>query len=191
MHICVDRTAKPALRHLWMVRIPFGVNQNLSSFCMNTKRTGCARYPFYAPGVLCSPQVSRKLINRAPDMCRMRTAQHINGMLVYTRFKNKMFLSLNLFPSVWHFSTCFSGKTDVLLNVHCGSDGFILTTWTLSPCETQKVNLMKYIPQHFSVRILKFPVFVFHQLGLSSLPSKLISRPETMQVVLVRYLFPT
>ncbi len=33
---------EPVLRHLWTVRIPFAVNQNLLVFCANTKRTGCA-----------------------------------------------------------------------------------------------------------------------------------------------------
>ncbi len=30
------------------------------------------------------------------------------------------------------------------------SDGFILTTWTLSSCEIVKLMLIKYIPQHLS-----------------------------------------
>ncbi len=54
-------------------------------FCANTKRTGCARCPFRAPGVLCSPQVRKKLINRAPLIRRMRTAQLVCGALVYTK----------------------------------------------------------------------------------------------------------
>ncbi len=49
------------------------------SLCANTKRTGCAECPFHAPGVLCSPQVRGKLINRAPLMRRMRTAQCVCG----------------------------------------------------------------------------------------------------------------
>ncbi len=35
-------------------------------FFARTQRTGCTRCPFHAPGVLCSPQVPRKLFNRAP-----------------------------------------------------------------------------------------------------------------------------
>ncbi len=76
---------KPVLHHPRMVRIPFAANQNLSVFCANTKRTGCAGCPFHAPGVLCSPQVRGKLITRAPLTCRMRTAQCRSGMLVYTK----------------------------------------------------------------------------------------------------------
>ncbi len=55
----------PVPRHQRTVRIPFATNRNLSVFCTNTKRTGCAGFPFHAPGVLCSPQVHRKLINHA------------------------------------------------------------------------------------------------------------------------------
>ncbi len=72
---------KPALRRPQMVHIPFTKNRNLSVFCANTKRTGCAGCPFYAPGVLCSPQVCGKLINRAPLTRRMRTAQRVNKAL--------------------------------------------------------------------------------------------------------------
>ncbi len=56
------------------------------------------------------------------------------------------------------FSIFFRGKTDIALDVHCGSAGFILTTWTLFSCEIVKLKLMKYIPQQ-----LKFPVFVLYQ----------------------------
>ncbi len=84
-HMC-GRDCKPVLRHPRTVRIPFVANQNLLVFCANTKRTGCAWCPFYAPGVLCSPQVPRKLINYAPLMRHMQTVQHISGTLVYTRF---------------------------------------------------------------------------------------------------------
>ncbi len=76
---------KSALRHLRTVRIPFAANQNLS-FCTNTKRTGCPECPFHAPCVLCSSQAHRKLINRTPNTCRMRMAQRVSGVLVYTRF---------------------------------------------------------------------------------------------------------
>ncbi len=63
---------EPMLRHPRTARLPFAANQNLSVFCANTKRTRCAGCPFHAPGVLCSPQVCGKLINRAP---------HANGMV--------------------------------------------------------------------------------------------------------------
>ncbi len=56
-------------------------------FCGNTKRTGCVGCPFRAPGVLCSPQVHGKLINRTPNMRRTRTLQYVSGALMYTRFK--------------------------------------------------------------------------------------------------------
>ncbi len=61
------RDYKPALRCLRTVRIQFVTNWNLLVFCANTKRIGCAGYPLYVPGVLCSPQVCRKLINHAPS----------------------------------------------------------------------------------------------------------------------------
>ncbi len=78
----------PVLRHLQTVCIPFAAKRNLSVFCANTKRTGCAGCPFHAPGVLCPPQVCGKLTNHAP-----RT----NSALVYTRFKvTIMVLCLNL-----------------------------------------------------------------------------------------------
>ncbi len=69
------------------VRIPFSANQNFSVFCTNTKRTGCAGGPFHAPGVLCSPQVHRKLINHAPNTSHTQTVQCISGALMYTRFQ--------------------------------------------------------------------------------------------------------
>ncbi len=59
----------------------------ICGFCSNTKRTGCAGCPFLPPGVLCSPQVRRKLINGVPNTHRMRTAQRVSSALVYTRFK--------------------------------------------------------------------------------------------------------
>ncbi len=57
---------EPTLCHLQTVRIPFAMNWNLSVFCANTKRIGCARCPFHAPSILCSSRVRRKLINHAP-----------------------------------------------------------------------------------------------------------------------------
>ncbi len=54
----------------------------------------------------------------------------------------------------WHqsaiFLICFRGNTVVVLDIHCGSDGFILTTWTLSSCEIVKLKSMTYIPQYLS-----------------------------------------
>ncbi len=50
-------------------------------------------------------------------------------------------------------------------------------TKTLSSCEIVKLKSMKYIPQHLSIRILKFLVFVFRQSGSSPLTSMLISWP--------------
>ncbi len=79
---------EPALYHLRTVCIPFFANQNLSVFCANTKRTGCVGCPFYAPGVLCSPQVCRKLINHMPNTRRMRMTQLVSGTLVYTKFQD-------------------------------------------------------------------------------------------------------
>ncbi len=68
---------EPALRRPRMVLIPFAANRNLSVFCMNTKRTGCAGCPFHAPDVLCSPQIHGKLINHAVLTCRTRMVQRI------------------------------------------------------------------------------------------------------------------
>ncbi len=82
------RDCEPLLRHLRTVHISFAVNQNLSVFCANTKRTGNARCPFHAPGVLYSPQVRRKLINSAPLTRCTQTAQHISGVFVYTKLYN-------------------------------------------------------------------------------------------------------
>ncbi len=89
------------------------------------------------------------------------------------------------------FSICFCGNTDALLDVHCGSDGFILMTWTFSSCEIVKIKFIKYILHYLSIRILKFPVFVFHHFGLSSVVSILMSWLETRQIMPVRYLFST
>ncbi len=77
---------EPALCRPRMICIPFTANRNLLVFCTNTKRTGCVGCPFHALGVLCSPQVRKKLINHAPNMSRMRTAQRISDALAYTRF---------------------------------------------------------------------------------------------------------
>ncbi len=64
---------EPALRHPQTVCIPFAANQNLSVFCMNTKRIGCIGCPLLAPGVLCSHQVCVKLINRASSANCLQT----------------------------------------------------------------------------------------------------------------------
>ncbi len=71
--------------YLQTVRVPFAANRNLSVFCENTKRTGCARCPFHAPGVLCSLEVRKKLINRMPLTRRTRTVQRVSGTLMYTK----------------------------------------------------------------------------------------------------------
>ncbi len=76
------------LRHLWTVRIPFAANWTLSVFSVNTRRTGCFGRPFHAPSILCSPQVRGKLINGAPNMRHMRTAQRVSGTLAYTKLKH-------------------------------------------------------------------------------------------------------
>ncbi len=77
------RDCKPVLSHPRMVRILFATNRNLSVFCMNIKKTVCVSCLFYAPGVLCSPQVRGKVINRAPLTLRMRTVQCVSSTLVY------------------------------------------------------------------------------------------------------------
>ncbi len=83
----------------------------------------------------------------------------------------------NFFPGT--FFICFCGNTDVALDGHNGSDGSILTTWIVSPCEVVKLKLMR----------LTILVFVFHQSGLSSFTSILTLQPETRQILLVRNLF--
>ncbi len=60
------RDCEPALRHPWMIRIPFNANQNLVGFAGTEREWG-------APGVLCSPQVCGKLINPASSAnCSVR-----------------------------------------------------------------------------------------------------------------------
>ncbi len=49
---------EPALCCPQTVCIPFTTNQNLSVFCANTKKIGCTRCPFHAPGVLSMHRVS-------------------------------------------------------------------------------------------------------------------------------------
>ncbi len=107
---------EPALCHLWTVRIPFAENQNLSVFCTNRKRTRCSGCTFHAPGVLCSPQVRRKLINRAPLMRRIRMTQRVSGTLVYTKLylfnqniRNFVAPSISRMATTWYkvFSYCF------------------------------------------------------------------------------------
>ncbi len=64
------------------------------------------------------------------------------------------------------FLVCFLGNTDIASDVHCRSDGFILTTWTLSSYEIVQLKSKKYILQHLSIRILKFPVLMFYVLSI-------------------------
>ncbi len=82
---------EPALHcspHLRMVRIPFAANWNVSVFCGNTKRTGCAGCPLHAPDGFCSPQVCGKLINHSSLTHYTRMAQRVSGALVYTKLRN-------------------------------------------------------------------------------------------------------
>ncbi len=64
MHVCMDGTASLHCTACERFAYPFPANQNLSVFCANTKITGYAECSFHVPGVLCSPQVRGKLINR-------------------------------------------------------------------------------------------------------------------------------
>ncbi len=88
MRICVDGTAnlRCAIRKRFAYHSPR--TEICRFFCTNTKKTGCAECPFHAPGILCLPQVHRKLINRAPLTCRMRTVQRISGAFVYTKLNS-------------------------------------------------------------------------------------------------------
>ncbi len=79
------RDCKPVLCRPQMVRILFTANRNLSVFGANTKITGCARCLLIAPGVLCSPQVRKKLINHVPLTRRMPMVQRVSSALVYTK----------------------------------------------------------------------------------------------------------
>ncbi len=47
------------------------------------------------------------------------------------------------------FFICFCDNTDVALDGHYGSDGFIPTAWTLSLCEVVELKLMRCIPEHW------------------------------------------
>ncbi len=126
-HMC-GRDCEPVLRHLQTVCIPFAVNRNLSVFCANTKRTGCARCPFHAPGVLCLPQVCGKLINCAPLMCHMQTAQYVSGALVYARLKgfslislgDKPLLGCKSFPFPHVHATCMACQAGEVVIAYIG-----------------------------------------------------------------------
>ncbi len=68
------------------------------------------------------------------------------------------------------FSICFCGNTDVCLDVHFKSVGFILMIWTLSSGKIVKLKSIKYIPQHlyqnFEIPSLYVPsvsVIISHQ----------------------------
>ncbi len=76
---------KSTLRLLRTVCIPFATNRNLSIFCANTKRTACTDCPFHAPGILYSPQLCGRLINRAPRTHCMQTAQSVSSSLMYIK----------------------------------------------------------------------------------------------------------
>ncbi len=72
--------------------------------------------------------------------------------------ENKISLSHNFFHRSSTFSICFRSNTDVLLDIYCRSDSFILTTWTLFMwnCET-KVD--EGHSKHLCISTLKFPAF--------------------------------
>ncbi len=82
-NVCMcGRDCEPTLRHPRTVRVLFAENQNSSVFRLNTKRTRCTVYPFHASGVLRSPQVRGKLINRAPLTHCIGVVQRVSGALV-------------------------------------------------------------------------------------------------------------
>ncbi len=90
---------KPALRHLWMVRILFAANRNLLVFLHEHKENWMC---LHAPGVPCSPQVRRKLINRAPLMRLMRMAQRVSSELVYAKLNILRRINIWTFWSSWN-----------------------------------------------------------------------------------------
>ncbi len=105
--MCV-RNCEPAPRYPQMIRIPFATNQNLSIFCANTKKTGCTRCPFHAPGFRCSPQVHGKLIDCVPNTHRMRTVQRVScALIARLRFMEK----INRVPNTHRMRTaqCVNG----------------------------------------------------------------------------------
>ncbi len=85
------------------------------------------------------------------------------------------------------FFICFCGNTDVLLDDNYGSDGFILTTWTVSPCEVVKLKLMRftiqsiYISESWHFWFLNFislayhfsPAYWYHNLKQANITAKI------------------
>ncbi len=82
MHVCVDRTAN--LR--CAIREWFAYCSLRTKICWFFART---QRELDVPGIPCLPQLHRKLMNRTPNTCRVRTVQCVSGALVYTRFKEK------------------------------------------------------------------------------------------------------
>ncbi len=87
MRVCVDGTAnlRCTISEWFAYHLP--QTEICRVFAGNTKITGCVGCPFHALGVLCSPQVCAKLINRAPLMYWTQTAQRVSDALVYTNLK--------------------------------------------------------------------------------------------------------
>ncbi len=91
MHVCVDRAPNLhcADREWFAYR---SLRTKIYRFFARTQREldvpgvlSMHRVSFPCTGVLCSPQVRGKLINRTPLTHHMRTAQHVSRSLVYTK----------------------------------------------------------------------------------------------------------
>ncbi len=76
---------------LWTCSAPFANGSHtihrvpkFVSFLREHKENWMHRCFFHAPGILCSSQVRRKLINGAPNTRCMQTTQRVSGALLYT-----------------------------------------------------------------------------------------------------------
>ncbi len=77
MRLCVDRTANL----LCAIHKRFAYHSPQTEICWFFAQT---QRELDASGVLCLPQVHRKLINHTPLTRRMQTVQRVSGVLVYT-----------------------------------------------------------------------------------------------------------
>ncbi len=100
MRVCVDGTAnlRCAICKWFTYHLP---RTKICCFFARTQRE------LDAPGVLCSPQVRGKLINRAPNKCRTRTAQRISGALMYTKLYSLGKIIWKCFPRFSENLDCF------------------------------------------------------------------------------------
>ncbi len=107
MHVCVGlRTcAAPFTNSLHTIRR----EPKFVSFLREHKENWMT---IHAPGVLCSPQVHRKLINRASLKRRKWTAQRLSGALMY----NKLYISRS--STVFQDNLCTSVPLHTLETIY-------------------------------------------------------------------------